>query len=166
VLAVSASGEVRGHSARVGRTALAGRVAALRRALRVARGGRGMELLEPAGWSPAPPGAEETLLRDLHRELVEPLADALPPDGATLAIEPHDVLWLVPFAALRSGGGRWFGDRWPLLHTPSAPALDELRSGQRRDHGAGQALIVGSPIVAPVSVRWQGLNATFAPLRG
>ncbi len=168
VFAVSAGGAVRGHVAKFGRAVLTKRVAALRRALRVDRGARGMELLGTAedltgtGATPA-----ETLLRELHRDLVEPLAGELPPDGAALVIEPHDVLWLVPFAALRTADGRWLAERWPILHAPSAAALDAIRATP----GPGapvtlQALVVGNPITAPVAVRWRGLEATFGPLRG
>ena len=170
VFAVSAGGAVRAHVAKVGRVALTRRVAAIRRALRVARDGRGMELLgtaEDLAAGGATATETETLLRELHRDLVEPLAAELPPDGTVLVIEPHDVLWLVPFAALRAADGRWLADRWPILHAPSAAALGAIRALPRPGAPATlQALVVGNPITIPVSVRWRGLEATFGPLRG
>ena len=168
VFAVSAGGEVRAHAAKVGRAALGKRVVSLRRALRVDRDGRGMELLDAADDGPATSATgTDTLLRELHRDLVEPLADALPADGMALVIEPHEVLWLVPFAALRLADGRSLADRWPILHAPSAAVLDAVRAMPRTCAPPNlQALIVGNPLTTPVSVRWRGLEATFSPLRG
>jgi CHAT domain-containing protein len=152
----------------LGREALVERVTELRRALRVTDAPRGMELTR-FGVAAEPPAAApdpEPLLRDLYSALVAPVAKALPTDGTPVVIEPHGPLWLLPFAALQSEDGTWLCDQWPLLYSPSAAVLDEIR--QERDYGTPselEALIVGNPLMPAVPPR-NGLEVTLQPLPG
>lgn len=167
VFAVTPGGEVHGHVASLGREAIGERVTQVRRALQV-DDARGMRALF-WGEQPQPPQeslAYEPLLQDLYAQLIEPLADLLPTDGTPLVIEPHGPLWLLPFAALRAADGSWLAEHWPLLYTPSAQALDEIRHA--RDYGvpAGlKALIVGDPTMPQVRLE-SGLSLELDALPG
>jgi CHAT domain-containing protein len=170
VFAVSRNGIVRGHVAPIGRNELAARVAALRSALRIDDRDRGaMMLFGASGAPPSSPATSEALLSALYRDLVEPVAAALPRAGEHLVVEPHDALWLVPFAALRRPDGSWLGDRWPLLYAPSEEVLEEVRRrprdrSRRRDQFS--ALVVGNPLAAPITTGVRGLRFKFDPLPG
>jgi CHAT domain-containing protein/tetratricopeptide (TPR) repeat protein len=169
VFVVSPDGRVRGHVAPLGRAELTARVRALRLALGVEEGGRGSVLLmrPPSGSLPRRMGTPEDLLEQLHRALVEPLAAALPAPGELLVLEPHDVLWLVPFAALRQADGHWLGDRWPLLYAPSEEALEEVRGRERatvRPRSELSALVIGDPVGRQYQASVRGLSFAFLPL--
>jgi CHAT domain-containing protein len=168
VLAVTPQGEVRAHVAGLGHAALAERVAQLRRALQVDANPRGMRLARDVirvGES-AVPMDPRPLLRALYADLIAPVAGALPTDGTPVVIEPHAALWLVPFAALLTPNDAWLADCWPLLYSPAARVLDEIR--QEPDYGGPtdlKALIIGNPAMPGVPVR-DGLEIELAPLPG
>jgi tetratricopeptide (TPR) repeat protein len=169
VLAVAPDGRVAGHVAPLGRAAVAQRVAQLRRALDVdthARGVRGATPGPAAG--AAPRDDANAVARDLYQALVAPLAPHLPPPGEVLAIEPHDALWLLPFAALRAPGGDWMGARWPLVYAPSGELLDEARRRPGPEGGRpSSALIVGNPVPAALGPGDDAMfRLGFAPLPG
>jgi CHAT domain-containing protein/tetratricopeptide (TPR) repeat protein len=148
IFAVSSDGKVHGHSAPVGCHVLAARVDELRRTIG-AEDGRTVRPVE----QPTAPADVKPLLRSLYQDLIAPVADALPTDGTPLVIEPHASLWLTPFAALLGPDDRSLGDQWPLLYTPSAKALDEIRN--EPDYGTPadlQALIVGNPTMPKLAL--------------
>ena len=149
VFVVARDGTVRGHVVPAGADAVAKRVQALRRALDVDRAIRGVARGGSEDTPPTGGNDEPALLRMFFREFIAPVADALPPAGAVIAIEPHGPLWLVPFAALLDGNDAWFGDRYELVYAPSAAALAELRRipalAQRSEV---RALVVGNPVVS------------------
>jgi len=167
VLVAAADGSVRGHVAPIGKAALAERVGDLRAALQVNDGARRGAALLSAGGNGGGAGPLRVLLAGLYRDLVEPVEAFLPPAGALLAVEPHDALWLVPFAALRRPNGELLGDRWPLLFSPSAEVLDEVR---RRPRGAAgdraklSVLAVGNPLRQRLGMAARGHSFSFAPL--
>ncbi len=168
VFAITPRGTVHGYAVPLGREALIERVTELRRALGVADAPRGMELSRfgmPAE-PPAAPADPEPLLRQLYAALIAPLAQALPTDGTPVVIEPHGPLWLLPFAALQAQDGTWLCDLWPLLYSPSAAVLDEIRL--ERDYGGPtelRALVVGNPRMPSVPPQ-DGLEITLQPLPG
>lgn len=85
-------------------------------------------------------------LQSLYAELIAPVADALPPPGQILVIEPHASLWLMPFAALKTLEGEWMGALWPMIYAPSHYALTEIRQEPRyRPLADSKFLIVGNP---------------------
>ena len=160
MLAVGADGSVRGRAIPLGRQALADRMAALRVALAVSEETRNARRVHA--------NSEETayrpLLRQLYDELIAPVARALPgPRARPLVIEPHGPLWLLPFAALLEPDGEtWFGDRYALLHAPSAAVLDGIR--RMGDFGAREdlsAFLVGNPAMPRIPGRDE-----FIPLPG
>jgi CHAT domain-containing protein/tetratricopeptide (TPR) repeat protein len=168
VFAVTPGGGVHGHVAPLGREAIGERVTQARRALQVDDAPRGMRALF---WGEQPQLPQESLvheplLQDLYAQLIEPLADLLPTDGTPLVIEPHGPLWLLPFAALRAADGSWLAEQWPLLYTPSAQALEEIRHA--RDYGVPadlKALIVGDPTMPQVHLE-SGLSLELDALPG
>lgn len=89
-----------------------------------------------------------TALRTLHRALIEPIASRLPGDPARLVtIIPHGPLFLVSFAALVSGDGKYFVDRHTLTYSPAIGVLRYTHSQRLRAAGAKSpgVLVVGNP---------------------
>jgi CHAT domain-containing protein len=178
---------VAGHIAPLGREALAQRVLAARAALQGPDGARGIRALPASRQAPSPGAAAavavavarkadapaasasfDTLSTALARELLAPVLSQLPADGQLIAIEPHESLWQLPFAALRLPDGRWMAERWPLLYAPSAELLDQARRRPTRDRNApASALIIGNPIVAPQAAEVDALfRVGLDPLPG
>jgi CHAT domain-containing protein len=168
VLAVAPDGGIAGAAIPIGAAALAERVRALLGALGVdgpVRGGAAIHL--PGASAASPAGPVEPLLEATYRDLVAPVARGLPRPGATLVLEPHGPLWLVPFAALRIGGGEWLVDRWPITYAPSSAVLDELRAPPGGSPPASApALLVGDPLTAALPVVERDASYEFQPLPG
>ncbi|MEX0879449.1 MAG: CHAT domain-containing tetratricopeptide repeat protein [Thermoanaerobaculia bacterium] len=92
-------------------------------------------------------------LRKLHRILIGPVASRLPagPDRL-VTIVPHGPLFLVSFAALLGGDGKYLVDRHTLAYSP---AIGVLRYTENKRRGAAEGdsrglLVVGNPSM-PVS---------------
>jgi CHAT domain-containing protein len=64
-----------------------------------------------------------SVLETLHADLIQPIAALLPADGV-LTVIPHDFLFRVPFAALRTPTGRFLVEEYALAYAPSIAALD------------------------------------------
>jgi CHAT domain-containing protein/tetratricopeptide (TPR) repeat protein len=89
----------------------------------------------------------QTKLQNLHRLLIQPIADLLPPDPtAPVIFIPQDVLYRVPFVALQDERGKYLIEQHTVLSAPSIQVLDlTYQQHQRlRDRGNG-ALAVGFP---------------------
>jgi len=65
----------------------------------------------------------ERALRALYDTLIAPIDALLPAAGARLTIVPHGPLFSLPFAALRSGRGRYLVERYALHDVPSGAVL-------------------------------------------
>jgi CHAT domain-containing protein len=171
VFAVGSNGAVRGYVRSIGRDALAGQVADLRDALNVDAGGRGVSTTTRPRTATA--GSDyHAALRRFYDELIAPVADVLPA-GETIVLEPHGPLWLVPFAALVAGDGTFLADRWPIVYSPSAQILDEIRREPAYQRPADlRALVVGNPtppgLTRDDDARFRGVRGTtvFQPLPG
>jgi CHAT domain-containing protein len=107
------------------------------------------------------PASVRTVLRQLHRWTVEPIAAHLPRStDATVVVIPHDVLLLVPFAALEDANGH------ALLATHNlvaAPSIATLRYTAGKKHGVkrlrdARLLALADPVSPP--------DAAMAPLPG
>jgi CHAT domain-containing protein len=90
-------------------------------------------------------------LRELHNLLIAPIEEFLPKDpNARVIVIPQDILFLVPFGALRDQAGRYFIEKHTLTTEIS---LQVLQLSQERLHQlAGQtagALVVGNPAMPP-----------------
>ncbi|SFM80929.1 CHAT domain-containing protein [Variovorax sp. OV329] len=87
-------------------------------------------------------------LRRLHRLLVEPVAELLPPEpGARLVVVPQGALFLVPFAALEDTNGTPLVARYALSLTPSMQTLALTGARKRAVRADGAALVVGNPVM-------------------
>lgn len=90
-------------------------------------------------------------LRELHRALIEPVADAL--EGKRLIIVPHGFLHYIPFHALYDGE-HYVIDDYEVSYAPSAHVFRLCRQRRRRPQsGWTPALIVGVPDEKLVHIR-------------
>lgn len=122
-------------------------VGQLRNALGV-RGGRGDPSQVDIGST-----INNAPLRELHRHLIEPIADLLPADpDARVIFIPQEALFLVPFPALQDRAGRYLIDRHTVLTAPAIQLLDLTQKQWTliRDLKRADALIVGNPVPMPV----------------
>jgi hypothetical protein len=76
-------------------------------------------------------------LQQLHRAIVEPLADVLPA-GGDLVIVPHGPLHGIPFHALHDGA-QYLTERYTITYAPSAGVFEACRQKARP---LGQRLLV------------------------
>jgi len=95
-----------------------------------------------------------TLLRNLYDWLIEPIASHLPANAQqVVTIVPHDVLFVVPFAALMDGNRQYLIEKHALTTVPSAGVLKF--TGQKRHHAVSRqnpyVLAVGDPHYPPQS---------------
>jgi CHAT domain-containing protein/tetratricopeptide (TPR) repeat protein len=168
IFSVSHLGRVRGAVIGFGRAELNLTITRLRRALGVNKDLRGVEVKRNIGndIEPDEPEDADGLLRDLYSCLIAPVKLYLPKGKVTLAIEAHEDLWALPFAALRSESGSYLGDRFPLVYAPSENILSTLRQEQRRDSlKKRKALIIGNPEMPAVPEK-EGVKIILLPLSG
>jgi CHAT domain-containing protein/Flp pilus assembly protein TadD len=96
-------------------------------------------------------------LQQLHKLLIEPIADLLPTDSnARVVFIPQSSLFLVPFAALQGKDGKYLIEKHTILTAPSIQVL-QLTHEQRQKRGSGEwgvgsgnALVVGNPTMPTV----------------
>jgi CHAT domain-containing protein len=147
---VAPNGSVRARSSRISRRELTDLVGRVRATL---------------GADPASREASRPLLRRLHQLLIEPVADLLPQDPERLiTIVPHGPLFLVSFAALVDGNGRYLVERHALAYSPSITVLQYTGRNHERvaDRAAPRLLVIGNPVMPQPAGRLQPL----APLPG
>ncbi|MEM9215430.1 MAG: tetratricopeptide repeat protein [Cyanobacteria bacterium P01_F01_bin.150] len=90
----------------------------------------------------------DTHLQELHKVLIEPIAQWLPDDDQQRVIFiPHQELFRVPFAALQDDDGTYLIQKHTILTAPSIQSLDLARQHRTRIQAtnATNALIVGNP---------------------
>lgn len=129
------------------RTMVRRKVERLLRSLHAGRDARGFRGILSFDRSLGVQPDDQALLRELYDWLIGPVAGLLPKTGSLLVVEPHDTLHLAPFAALEDEDGLCFGEKYPLLLSPSEDALRRLRSYQpyNKELKKAGALIVGNP---------------------
>ncbi|MEM6423737.1 MAG: CHAT domain-containing protein [Cyanobacteria bacterium P01_D01_bin.128] len=98
-------------------------------------------------------------LRDLHKILIEPIADLLPPDPTdNVVFIPQGSLFLVPFPALRDETGTYLIEKHTISTAPSIQVLGlagEMGNGLRRESSRTEvedALIIGNPTMPTVAI--------------
>lgn len=95
------------------------------------------------------PSSDTTALnkyaRQLYDWLIAPVSEYLPPSGA-LIIEPDDPLNLVPFQALKSEDGRFFGEMYALRESPGLFYSAVRRLPAPPISSSMQVLAVGDPL--------------------
>jgi tetratricopeptide (TPR) repeat protein len=170
IFAVNAIGQISGYVSPLGAQELEQRVTQLRRALQVDTAARGvkrkLEVVSPPEPGDEPPPSLETLLQNFYTDLIAPVAPALATDGTPVLLEPHGVLWLVPFAALQLKDGRWLGDCWPLVYAPSKQTFDEIcREPSYVSLAESRVLVVGNPIMPKLTTQ-DGVDISLEPLSG
>lgn len=110
----------------------------------------------------------ESRLRQLHRLLVEPVADLLPRDpDARVIFVPQESLFLVPFAALQDSAGRYLIEKHTVSSAPSIHTLAFTRRVRRASQDSippesERTLIVGNPAM-PSYPQAPGLAAQPLP---
>jgi CHAT domain-containing protein/tetratricopeptide (TPR) repeat protein len=96
----------------------------------------------------SPPGDVDTLLRGLHRDLLEPVDRWLPADPrALVTIIPHGPLFRISFGALLDPRGRYVAETHTLHYTPAVNVLHftEERVSRARNRRDPRLLAVGGP---------------------
>jgi CHAT domain-containing protein/tetratricopeptide (TPR) repeat protein len=90
---------------------------------------------------------EADISKILYGVLLEPVRDLLPGDPQnTVVIIPHQILWLLPFAALRDKNGEFFGDQRVLTYAVSESTWRLIaRRIRTADHNNVRAWVVGNP---------------------
>lgn len=105
-------------------------------------------------------------LRQLHQQLIEPIADLLPRNPTERVIfVPQGPLFLVPFPALLDANGQYLIEKHTILTAPAIQVL-ELTHQQRasiRTSAAENILIVGNPTMPKVATLEPGQPAVALP---
>ena len=113
-------------------------------------------------------------LKQLHKILIQPIADLLPtnPDDRVIFI-PQQSLFLAPFPALQDESGKYLIEKHTILTAPSIQVLDLTRKQRQRIRahvGAplqiNDALVVGNPTMPSVSPYPGEKPQPLAPLPG
>ena len=108
---------------------------------------------ETAPPSPSMPRRASGNLMQLHRLLVEPIADLLPADPSErVIIIPQGALFLVPFAALQNRDRQYLIERHTLVTAPAIQVLALTQEGHDRRTSPGDipALVVGNPVMPAI----------------
>ncbi|MEM0978691.1 MAG: CHAT domain-containing tetratricopeptide repeat protein [Cyanobacteria bacterium P01_H01_bin.58] len=121
---------------------------------REAIGARGRAGAAPVLREPQPLVDLDAQLQQLHRLLIEPIAEHLPDNPeAPVVFVPQESLLLVPFAALQDDAGQYLIERHTLLTVPSIHSLQFIQTeAANRSAGvdlsdltADETVIVGNP---------------------
>lgn len=100
-------------------------------------------------------------LQQLHKILIEPIANQLPTDpNAKVIFIPQRELFLVSFPALQDQQGKYLIEKHTILTAPSIQVLAFTRE-QRQKVSTGEVLVVGNPTMP--SVPWE-IGQPPAPL--
>jgi CHAT domain-containing protein/tetratricopeptide (TPR) repeat protein len=101
-------------------------------------------------------------LKQLHRLLIDPIADLLPSNPeANVAFVPDKELFLVPFAALIDSENKYLIEKHTITTAPSIQALDVTQQKQQQINKSQKALVVGNPTM-PTTVELPNLPGAEA----
>ncbi|MEI2579841.1 CHAT domain-containing protein [Scytonema sp. PRP1] len=93
-------------------------------------------------------------LQQLHKLLIEPIADLLPSkESERVIFIPQNSLFLIPFPALQDDKGKYLIEKHTILTAPSIQVLDltrKQRLQQKPNLASQQTLIVGNPTMPKV----------------
>ena len=105
--------------------------------------------------------------RQLHDQLIAPIADLLPTDPtARVVFLPQDELLQVPFPALQRPDGSYLIEHHTPLTAPSIQVLDLLPDRGLGNLQTTEALVVGNPVMPEVWSPQQGRSRALTPLPG
>jgi CHAT domain-containing protein/Flp pilus assembly protein TadD len=111
---------------------------------------------------------QEQDLQQLHKLLIEPIADLLPknPNNPVIFI-PQESLFLVPFPALQDATGKYLVEKHTILSAPAIELLDLIQKQQQRIQGLTKdVLIVGNPTMPKIVVQSGKPPQQLPPLPG
>jgi len=114
-------------------------------------------------------GGDSDRLQQLHRLLIQPIADQLPSDPtAPVIFVPHRELFLVPFAALPNENGTPLLERHTILTAPAIQVLNLTQQQRLRTRQANlqEVLLVGNPTMPQVAPAPGEPPQTLNPLPG
>jgi CHAT domain-containing protein len=101
------------------------------------------------------PDEQKRNLQQLHKLLIEPIADLLPKDPNDQVIFiPQGELFLVPFPALQAANGQYLIEQHTLRTAPAIQVLDLTRQQKQKQATQTQTntnLIIGNPIMPSVT---------------
>jgi CHAT domain-containing protein/tetratricopeptide (TPR) repeat protein len=159
--------EVEAYDVGLSRDELAERVAALRESLWSSRRLRGV------GGIVASPGdgaiGFAAASRDLYRRLFPDRIRQRLAAARRWVVSPDDVLWELPFAALDAGSDgqqRFVGLEKALTYTPSLTVLARERRREGLESAAGNALVVGDPLLAQSPAAPADLGSSWEAVLG
>ncbi|MEH2214845.1 CHAT domain-containing tetratricopeptide repeat protein, partial [Nostoc sp.] len=99
---------------------------------------------------------QKNRLQQLHKLLIDPIADILPkdPDSHVIFI-PQGQLFLVPFPALQDANGKYLIEKHTILTAPAIQVLNLTHQQRLKPHPADlqEALVVGNPTMPKVTTR-------------
>ena len=102
--------------------------------------------------------SSQITLQKLYQILIEPIADLLPSNPkAHVTFVPHKSLFLIPFAALQDGKGKYLIEKHTIITAPAIQVLDLTRKQRQQVSGKG-ALVVGDPTIETQVSREYGLR--------
>ena len=99
-------------------------------------------------------------LADGYNMIVAPVADLL--QESEIIIIPDNLLYPIPFAALKDGSGKYLSDTFKIRIVPSLTTLKLIQLSPADYHSKTGALIVGEPDVS--DVYYQGKILQLNPL--
>jgi len=102
-----------------------------------------------------------TLARSLYASLLAPAASQIA-GMHTLVIVPEGPLWMLPFQALETPGGKFLVEDHAVEYTPSLTILHE-RLGRAKLSAAPRALVVMGPPSADAETVTAGLREIYGP---
>ncbi|MDB9432360.1 CHAT domain-containing protein [Microcystis aeruginosa] len=95
-------------------------------------------------------------LKQLHKLLIEPIADVLPTDpNAHVIFMPQGELFLVPFPALQDENGKYLIEKHTILTAPAIQVLDLTQKQRVKVQQANPKglVVVGNPTMPKVTVK-------------
>ena len=111
----------------------------------------------------------DTQLKELHKILIEPIADLLPTDANEKVIfMPQGELFLVPFPALQDQSRKYLIEKHTILTAPAIQVLDLTQQQRAKVQQANlqDSLIVGNPTMPKVTVKIGEPPEQLKPLPG
>ena len=98
----------------------------------------------------------ENQLKQLHKILIDPIADLLPSDpNAHVIFMPQGELFLVPFPALQDENGKYLIEKHTILTAPAIQVLDLTQKQRVKVQQANPKglVVVGNPTMPKVTIK-------------
>ena len=99
---------------------------------------------------------QKNRLQQLHKLLIDPIADLLPKDpNSHVIFIPQGQLFLIPFPALQDADGKYLIEKHTILTAPAIQVLDLTHQQKLKPRPANlqTALVVGNPTMPKVTTK-------------